>query len=658
MPQTRRVRRFQKNIPSQPDIPPFQNSTAPGDDFYKFVNGNWLRYANMPPYLSSYGVSEEIEELVEKELHEILNDARARAHSIADKHIPHTIYLLGTLAESALNVKTQPNNIKYVKSLMNGLRCIRDVSDLGSSVGEFMKYRINTIMGFIAVTPEEDGGMIRLTLTSGSLGLPDEKYYEDKDSRIILAYTKLLRKLSEDFDVVGLERIVALEIILAKILNQSRGDREILLTGKQLQKRYSNIPWKAIFKSSFDYTESQFEEQKILLTSPSWFHSMNKLFKIVPVGQWKLFLMAQILIYLLPLLPPPYDDMDFELFGHRMRGQSEKTPQKRLALRLAQQWLKGSLGYMYVERFVDPKVKYNATLLAREIKDVAMERIGLVDWLDVKTRKKAQKKINNIYLGIAYPTQIEKDKKTSLNPENMVENVLKLSYLDFVDESQKINTKLDPRKWDDAVFSVNAYYYNDGNKLILPAGILKWPFFDHHASDGWNFGGIGATIGHEICHAFDNDGKEYNEFGRRETWWSDEETEEYKKRAKALIQLFNKTQYFGHYLNGMLTLSENIADLGGVAIALEALKKRLRARNVSKDQYKKEICDFFISFAVSWRTKEKREKALQSLFMDVHAPPSARVNNIVSQFDDWYECFDVKPGDKLYISSEKRIHIF
>jgi predicted metalloendopeptidase len=613
----------------------------------------------MPPYLSSYGVSEEIEELIDNELHEILNDARQRAHTIADKHIPHTIYLLGTLAESALNIKTQPNNIKYVKSLIHGLRCIRDTSDLGSSIGEFMKYRINTIMGFIAVTPEYEGNTIRLTLTTGNLGLPDEKYYEDKESRIILAYTKLLRKLSDDFEVPGLERIVALEILLAKILNKSKSDGEVLLTGKQLQKKCPNIPWKMIFKSSFNYTESEFENQKILVTSPYWFQNINRLMKMIPIEQWKLFLMAQILIYLLPLLPPPYDDLEFELFGHRMRGQSEKTPQKRLTLRLAQQWLKGSLGYMYVERYVNPRVKLDATLLAKEIKDMAMERIGMVNWLDLKTRKKAQKKINNIYLGIAYPSRIERDKKTSLNPENLVENVLKLSYLDFIDEAEKINTKLDPRNWDDAVFSVNAYYYNDGNKLVLPAGILKWPFFDPRASDGWNFGGIGATIGHEICHAFDNDGKEYNEFGKRETWWSQTETEEYRKRAKALIQLFNKTQYFGHYLNGMLTLSENIADLGGVAIALEALKKRLRARrDLSKEEYKKEICDFFVSFAVSWRTKEKREKALQSLFMDVHAPPSARVNNIVSQFDDWYECFDIKPGDKLYIASEKRIHIF
>jgi predicted metalloendopeptidase len=612
----------------------------------------------MPPYLSSYGVSEEIEEQVDTELEVILQEARNRVQTTPNRHIPHTIYLLGTLTESALNIKTQINNVKYLQSLVNGLRCIRDVNDIGSSLGEFLKFRVGTVMTFLAVTPENDGDIIRLALAPGNLGLPDSTYYKDRESRLIGAYTRLLKRLSEDFNVPGLERIIAIEVVLARINEKTRNDAEILMTGKELKQNYPAIPWEMIFQSGFQYSLEKFLEEKILITSPGWFYHLNKLFKILPLEQWKLLLTSQIILHLLPILPPPYDDMEFELFGHRMRGQSEKTPQKRLALKLAQIWLSGSLGFSYVERYVSPDVKKDATALANEIKDMAAERIGLVDWLEVRTRKKAQKKIENIYLGVAYPGVIKKDKKTNLNPENLVENIIKLSNLDFDDEMKKINTKLIPAKWDDPVFSVNAYYYNDGNKLILPAGILKWPFFNNYASDGWNFGGIGATIGHEICHAFDNDGKEYDEFGKRETWWSDKEIAQYKKKAKALIQLFNKTEYFGHYLNGMLTLSENIADLGGVAISLAALKKRLKAKKISNEEYHREICDFFISFAISWRTKEKREKALQSLFMDVHAPPAARVNNIVSQFDEWYECFNIKPGDKLYISPEKRIHIF
>ena len=259
---------------------------------------------------------------------------------------------------------------------------------------------------------------------------------------------------------------------------------------------------------------------------------------------------------------------------------------------------------------------------------------------------------------MAYPSKFKKDIKTSLHPEKLVYNVLKLAEADFIYELDKVNKTLENSEWDDSVFAVNAYYYNEGNRLILPSGILRWPFFHSKASDGWNFGGLGATIGHEICHAFDEDGKNYDEHGFKKTWWSNKESERFEEKTESLIELYNKTKYFDQNINGSLTLSENIADLAGLSISLNALKKRLLKKGVKEQEYKKQLQDFFKSYATSWRTKEKKQKALQSIFMDVHAPAMARVNNIVCQFDDWYECFDVKPGDNLYKAPEERIRIF
>jgi predicted metalloendopeptidase len=479
-----------------------------------------------------------------------------------------------------------------------------------------------------------------------------------EQSRVLYTYSKLLKRLSDDFNIPGLETIIPLEKLAAKAILVSRKESESLVTGKELELQFKNIPWQVFFQSLLGWNASTFHKHKILLFSKSWVEEVDNWFTILPIHQWKLWLTGNILLHFLPLLPPPYDDLEFELFGHKLRGQSEKVPQKRLTLKLAQQWLSGSLGSLFVKQYVSPSIKLQATHIAEEIKRVAAETAGKIEWLDLHTRNLAKKKVESIYLGVAYPSKIIKDKKTMLNPERLLENILKLAYLDFKDEMEKINTRLDPTMWDDPVFSVNAYYYNEGNRLILPAGILRWPFFHVAASDGWNFGGLGATIGHEICHAFDYDGKDYDEHGNKNPWWSSEEEGRYEKKVKDLIKLFNATEYFGHHLSGALTLSENIADLGGLAIALTALEKRLDKRRVSAEIRKKEICDFFTSYAISWRTKEKKEKAIQSLFMDVHAPPVARVNNIVSQFDQWYECFDVKPGDELYKASENRIRIF
>lgn len=658
MPTTRKKRREITRIPSKPDIPQPQTTTRPGNDFYKFVNGNWLRHANMPPYLSSYGVSEEIEDLVNYELMDIILDCREQVKRQPDKTIPHTIYLIGTLAESALNTQVQNLNVKILQSLLSSLRCIRDTRDLASVLAEFMQFRVRTVLGCNVVPPETNSDILRFSLTPGDVGLPDPAYYLEKNTRVIYNYGKLLKRLSNDFNIQGLESILGVERLFANGIVESRKDSEVLLSGADLEKRYANIPWHTLFESLLGWTPSKFRNHKILLFSEGWIKNLDTWFKIIPIDQWKLVLSGNLLIHYLSILPPPYDDLEFELFGHRLRGQAEKVPQRRLTLKIVQQWLTGSLGALFVNLHVPKSIKVQATAIAKEIRQAAALRVGQTEWLEIKTRGLAQKKVENIQLGIAYPPEIKKDKKTELNPEKLLENVMKLAKLDFLDEMENIDTKLDRKQWDEAVFSVNAYYYNEGNRLILPAGILRWPFFHISASDGWNFGGLGATIGHEICHAFDNDGKEYDIHGNRNPWWSTDEIKRYSKKVKELIKLYNSTEYFGHHLSGALTLSENIADLGGLAIALAALKARLDRRHASPQERKQELCDFFKSYAVSWRTKEKKEKAVQSLFMDVHAPPVARVNNIVSQFDDWYECFDVKPGDALYKPSNERIRIF
>ena len=468
----------------------------------------------------------------------------------------------------------------------------------------------------------------------------------------------MLKRLGEDFSVPNLDLIIPIETMAAKAILEGRKEKEVLVTGAYLEKKYTNIPWHVLMQSILGWSPSEFKRHKILLFSEGWIVSLNKWFEIMPLDQWKIVLAGNLLLHFLPLLPPPYDDLEFELYGRRMRGQAEKVPQKRLTMKLVQQWLTGTLGFLFVKNQVSPTVKKQATRIAEEVKAAAGIRASQTDWLEPKTRELARKKIEYMHLGVAYPSHIVKDKKTTLNPERLIENVLKLANLDFKDEMEKIDTRLNRQTWDEPIFSVNAYYYNEGNRLILPAGILRWPFFHVNASDGWNFGGLGATIGHEICHAFDNDGKEYDYTGNLNPWWSAEESKEYNKKVNNIVKLYNSTEYFGHHLNGALTLSENIADLGGLAIALAALEQRLKVQRVSGEERKKELCDFFTSYAVSWRTKEKKEKAVQSLFMDVHAPPVARVNNIVCQFDEWYECFDVKPGDELYKPSDKRIRIF
>ena len=649
---TRKIR-----LPLNPIVPHIKESIEPGDDYYMFVNSNWIKKTKMPDYLSSYGVSEEIEEIVNKKLLEIIYDCRQ--HYLSDSHPSNNEYLIGIFSESVISNKNNKENIKFLQNLLSSLNCIRDRNEIASTIGDFIKHRTPTLINIEIAPTETDSEYLRVILTPNiRLGLPDLSYYKEGYAKksITSSYIKLLSLLGNKFNIPRLEQVFGIEEIIANSIHDNDVWDDIIMTRDELRKKYKNIPWDILFNFIFNWTAE--EKHIIILKNKTYFSNLNKWFISFPLDTWKILFASELILHMLPVLPSPYNDWYFDMYEKRLKGHTEKKPKNILTLHLTKQWLGNSLGNIFINKFVSKYLKNKALNIAHEIKQSAIQVAESTPWLEPLTRKKAGIKVKSIYLGVAYPSTIHNDKKIKLFSNNLVKNILFLAESDFISECQKIDTKLTETEWDDDVFAVNAYYYNEANRLILPAGILQWPFFHESASDGWNFGGIGASIGHEISHAFDNDGKNYDEHGNMNPWWSRAEQIRYHKKTNKLIELYNKTLYFDKHLNGVLTLSENIADLGGVQIALNALKNRLNKRNLSEKEKRKEMCDFFHSYAVSWRTKERKEKALQSLFMDVHAPPPARVNNIVCHFDEWYECYNIKSNNKLYIDPEDRIRIF
>ena len=648
-------------IPSFPDIPPEKKNINPGNDFYTFVNGNWIDHIHMPAFKSSYSVSDEIESKINNELFTVLKTCQRKVQTTANKELSDSVRILGTFTQSGLHTQSQKNSVKFLKSMVSSLKCMRDTNDLADTLGTFVKYNITSILTVFTSPRKSKSNNLYLSFAKGSLGLPDTSYYLDKthDRTIVLTkYADLLKRLGEEFDVPNMENCVHLESMAAKQYKLSQYDDDILVNGAELSKKYCHIPWARFAAKAFGFTEAEWKKKDILILSNYWIKCVNTWFHTVTLDQWKIWLSASLILYALPNLPPPFDDWHFDLFHRKLRGQNEKTPQNKLVLYLAENFLKANLGKEFIKRHVSINLKKSITTLVEEIRNVAMDRMLEIDWFEPKTRELARKKIKQAYFGIAYPNKLKTNSDIKLLPDNLISNIFELGKEQLEDELELANTTLKPEVWTDSVFAVNAYYYDEGNRLILPAGILRWPFFHVAASDGWNFGGIGATFGHELTHAFDMDGKNYDLDGNRNPWWTPNDNRHYNKKVKNLISLYNSTHIYNHPINGLLTLSENIADLGGVAIALSALKKRLEKRKVTAEQRKKELQQFFVSYAVSWRSKDKKEKVLQSLFMDPHSPSIARVNNIVCHFDDWYEIFDIKLGDILYMPPEKRIRIF
>lgn len=627
------------------------------------MNDTWQKHVHMPSYLSSYGVSEEVEGIIEKELSNILYSALQKVRTKDDKDIDHNTTLMGTYMQSVLHTSSQKNNISYTQTQVNSLRCMRDCTDVCASLGSFASYGVSNGLIQVGIGPREtDVNTLYVTLSPGDLILPDTTYYLDKSQtmvRTLEAYVKLLMWLGEEFGIEGLEQTIGLEHELALVLRRAEMERESFVSGATLSRRFKHIHWEQFaLQALAGMTLEKFQKTDFIISSISWLYAIDKWCSKLTIDQWRTWFSAQIIMYNLPYLPPPYDDKHYELFGRRLHAQSEKLPQKQLALYSATQILSDPCGEAYIKQYFCESTKKDVEKMAGSILETAASHIHTNEWLSDSSKKEAVRKIHGITLNIGYPRfSYDYLKDVQLSSADFLKNIYKIKIAKHTHDLKKASSKLNPHDWSEPVYSVNAFYYPEGNRLIIPAGILRSPFYDSKKL-GWCYGGIGSTIGHEITHAFDMDGKEYNSDGNYKPWWSNADNAHYKKLTKKLVKLYEKSSYFGKQLDGSLTLSENIADIGGLSFSLEALKKELNNKHYSDSKRDAELRDFFSAYAVSWRTKDREEKAIQSLFMDVHAPAMVRVNNVVCQFDDWYRIFDVKPGDELYVDPQDRVRIF
>ena len=260
-------------------------------------------------------------------------------------------------------------------------------------------------------------------------------------------------------------------------------------------------------------------------------------------------------------------------------------------------------------------------------------------------------------LSIGWPENYYPLNLPQLQTDNLLENIYLLSSSSTLNDINLLNTISEPGEyWNEPSFMVNAFYYNEINEFIVPAGSLLYPFYATDKSLGWNYGGLGCVIGHEMVHAFDEDGREYDAHGYYKPWWKGIDNRRYHKLSKHLKDLYNESKIYNIHLDGNKTVNENLADLGGVSIALEALKSEIANKSEKEKIY--EYQQFFISYAISWRTKEEKKKVLQSLIMDRHSPPEFRVNNIVCQFDEFYKAFNVEVANTMYVPPEERIRVF
>jgi putative endopeptidase len=376
--------------------------------------------------------------------------------------------------------------------------------------------------------------------------------------------------------------------------------------------------------------------------------------KEIPIETWKLYIARAYLIPSLQYLPPPYDEMDYEFFGREAEGQKEKMPQMRLLVNIVYNYCTDIFSELFWEKEGSTEIEESVKKFVNDIIQATKRRIEDTTWLKEVTQNKAIRKIDAMRLEIVKPNTFPSYTTIELFDDNLLKNIFLLGK----EKTKSIVERAGHpyRYWEEGIYRVNAYYFSENNEIMIPYGTTLPPFYSVKGDLSWNAGALGSIIGHEICHAFDEDGHLYDEKGNKSNWWKRSDNIAYNRKTKDLIKLYSKQKINGKNVNGRKTLSENIADLGGVGIALELVKEK--CKDMAPEQRKKYLQEFFIAFAVSWRTRYRTEKLERALELDSHSPAFLRVNLVVSQFDEWYEAFDIDSSSPSYRKPEDRIRIF
>ena len=622
------------SIPIPAPVSTYSSDSKLGDDFYEAINKDWLATVNIPAFENDFGVSEEVERCIYTKSVEILSNTDNQ--------------MLKELKASALNSRSQHTNVEYIKSILVSLSCIETPEDIIKHFSALAKSRIVSIFNYQYNIGKDK--KISLRLDSNAPSLPISLYkYED----ITSAYKQLLDKVGDLFEIDDLSQIFEFERTLAFQMDSFWSPDDIKIKGGKLLAKFPKIPWTTWFETA---ELKSWKKMDIYYNCPKWIRYLGKVLKEVPVHYWRLYLAKIYIFQALPYLPPPFDDLDFEFFGRLIQGQKVKIPQLEVFVNTVYRYANDTYSEIFWKAAGDPALCKPLDAFAKTLVKAAKKRISEVDWLERGSRLAAIEKINRMSIETVRPKEWSSPKEIQLDHKNFIKNIHDLGAWNTNTLFSRIGKKYN--FWEEGIYRVNAYYFNETNEIVIPYGTIIAPFYSLDASPAWNYGALGSIIGHEMCHGFDEDGKEYDANGEKKNWWTRGDKYHYTQKSKGLIALFHKQTVFHKHINGEKTLNENIADLGGLAVALEALKMDMETRGVTGERQLEEFREFFQAFAVSWRTYYRKEKLKSSVDLDPHSPAFLRVNLVVSQFQEWYDAFGINKEAALYIPLEKRIKIF
>ncbi len=640
-------------------------SVRPQDDFYNYVNGGWMKTAVIPADKSSWGSFNELREKTDENSLSIL------------KNILTEKYEKGTEGQKIQDLyatymdmdKRNADGINPIKEDLAKIDAIKNMKDLQKYLIEAVKEENNPLFDWGISGDLKNSKMNAVYLSSASLGLGKDYYQkENEDNRKTLEeYTKyvasLLEIIGEKNATEKAQRVVALEKSFAKtyLTNEE---------GRDANKRYNPKTMEELAKISKNINLVNYlkgagvNTDRVIIGELKYYENLDKFINPNNLELIKDYLKVHLVSDNTAYLDQRLDDLSFAFYGQYLQGQQVQRPMDKRALSLINGRLGEAFGKIYVQKYFSPEAKKEMEVMIDYLKKSYRQHINNLDWMSATTKEKALEKLSKFNVKIAYPDKWEDYSKLVIeSPKdgaNLYSNLKNIEKWDYEKALEKIGKPVDKTKWGMSPQTVNAYYSPLNNEIVFPAAILQAPFFDFKADPAVNFGGIGAVIGHEIAHGFDDGGARFDGDGNLNNWWTEEDKKNFEVKVKQLADQFSKYEPVkGNFVNGVFTSGENIADLAGVAIAYDALQMYL------KDKGNQELISgysqnqrFFLSWATIWRTKSTEKYMINQVKTDPHTPGYFRAFAPLTNVDAFYEAFDVKEGDKHYKKPEDRIKIW
>jgi putative endopeptidase len=649
------------------DLTSMDKSVKPGDDFFLYVNGNWLKTAVIPADRTSTGSFQDLLILSEKRMRDIANDIEAKPYaslSPEEKQL-RDLYdaFVDTKAIDAAGLAPAKHDLDYFAHLKTPV----EVAEAMASPSRPADSLFGNHIGPDAKNPN----VYVVGLAPSGLGMPDRDYYLRDDKALAATRDAYRVHLAKMLTLAGIkdadkraQAVYDLEVEIAEA-HWAAADRRDAdknynpMSMSQLAKFAPEFPWAAFFKEEGVTGNGPKGERTVIVSQNTAIPTLAKLFAATPVAVWRDYLTIHYLDNMAPYLPTAIDDAHFDFYGKVLGGQSQQLDRQTRAVHLLDARLGHPLGKIYVARYFPPEAKAKADQLIGNILKAYDADIRTISWMTEATRQKALDKLHQFTPHIGYPDKWRDYSGLVIKRDDLVGDIERSDAFEWKYRLDRMDAPVDRNEWNMTPPTINAYYTPVFNSIFFPAAILQPPFFDPNADDAVNYGGIGAVIGHEISHGFDDQGSKFDGAGVLQSWWTDEDRKNFETRVSMLGAQYDSYEGLpGLHVNGKLTMGENIGDLSGLTISLKAYHISLGGKdaptldNFTGDQR------FFLSYGQIWRSKYRDAAMRQQILSNPHSPPHFRVDGATRNIDGWYSAFDVKPGDAYYLAPDQRVKLW